>query len=622
MAAMTSDTLLLPILLPLAAGALALLLTLRWKGLAGILTLLATAAMLYVDVRLFASPDMSLSYTWMEGVAAFDLRLLPLSRFILLWIGIMGFLVCLFSLVKMGNHPRRGEFYGYFLLTLAAAGGAVLADNFLLLLFFWEALLPTTYAFITLGSKEAPRTAVKALLISGFCDFCLVLGVAILWTLNGSASMSAAATTPEGLAAASFLLMMIGAVGKAGAMPFHTWIPDAALDAPVTFMAFLPGALEKLLGIYLLTRICLDFFALESHSVMSIVLMTVGAVTIVLAVLMALIQKDFKKLLSFHAISQVGYMILGIGTATPVGIIGGLFHMINNVIYKSGLFMSAGSIEHRTGTTQLKKLGGLFRELPITGIGFTVCALAISGIWPLNGFISKEMIFHGSLETGYPIFAAAAWIGALFTFASFLKAGHAIFLGPRSKEVPAVKESEAGILLPILVLAGFCILFGLVNAIPLNSFLQPVLEGHLPAGEHLDLTGHALDLFTPVALVSLAVLAAGFVFHYIGWRRAQKQAHLASELIHRAPVMATLYRWSEERRFDLYENGIRFLRTLSNAVFRVIDRPIDAVYEKGIVGAGEYVVRLLRSAHNGLYPNYLAWCLAGFAAVLALVWIF
>jgi formate hydrogenlyase subunit 3/multisubunit Na+/H+ antiporter MnhD subunit len=619
---MTSETLLLPILLPFLLGAFVLLISMRWKGLAGILTLLGTAALLYIDWQLFASADMNLSFPWMEGVISFDLRLLPLSRFVLLWIGIFGFLICLYSLVKMREHPRLGEYYGYYLFTLAAAGGAVLADNFLVLLFFWEALLPTTYAFITLGSNDSPRTAVKALLISAFCDFCLVLGISILWTMNGSAAMTSLAVAPEGPAAASFLLMMVGAVGKAGAMPFHTWIPDAAVDAPVTFMAFLPASLEKLLGIYLLSRICLDFFALEIHSSLSIVLMTVGAVTIVLAVLMALIQKDIKKLLSFHAISQVGYMILGIGSATPIGIAGGIFHMVNHAIYKSGLFLSAGSVEHRTGTTELKKLGGLIKAMPVTGLGFAVCALAISGVWPFNGFVSKEMIFHGSLETGYTVFTIAAWIGAILTFASFLKAGHAIFLGPRNKELRAVKESEASLLLPILALAFFCILFGVANALPLNAFIQPVLAGHLPAGEHLDLTSHALDLFTPVALISLAMLAIGFGLHYLGWRKAQKQAHLASEIIHRAPLLHTLYRWSEERRLDLYEQGVRLLRVFSNAVFRAVDRPIDAVYEKIVVGTGRQIVRILRAAHNGFYPNYLAWCLAGFAVLLVLVWIF
>jgi NADH:ubiquinone oxidoreductase subunit 5 (subunit L)/multisubunit Na+/H+ antiporter MnhA subunit len=619
---MTSDLLLIPILLPLVLGALALLVPGRWKLLAGVLALLGTAGLLYVDARLFTAGDLSLSYPWVQGIIQFDLRLAALSRFILLWIGIFGFLICLYSLVKMRKHARLSEFYGYYLFTLAAAAGAVMADNLLVLLFFWEGLLPTLYLLLSLGNKNSPRTALKGLLITAVCDFCLVLGVCLLWMLNGSASMSLPAIAPRGLAAASFLLMIIGAAGKAGAMPFHTWIPDAGQDSPVTVMAFLPASLDKLLGIYLLARICLDFFALEIHSSLSIILMAVGAVTIVLADLMTFIQKDYKKLLSFCAISQVGYMILGIGTATPIGIAGGIFHMVNHAIYKSGLFLGAGSIEHRTGTTDMQKLGGLLKEMPFTALGFLVCAMAVSGIWPLNGFVSKEMIFHGSLETGSAVFAVAAWFGVIFTFASFLKAGHAIFLGPRTSEIPPVKESEGAMLLPILTLGFFCILFGVANSIPLNAFIQPVLQGSLPAGELPDLTSHALDVFTPVALVSIAMLAAGFFLYLFGWYRAQKQAYLASEVIHRIPVLHTFYRWSEERRLDLYEQGVKILEAFSNAVFRGIDRPIDAVYERGVVGTGKILIRALRSAHNGFYPNYLAWCLAGLVALLVLVWIF
>ncbi len=237
--------------------------------------------------------------------------------------------------------------------------------------------------------------------------------------------------------------MMIGAIGKAGVMPFHTWIPDAAIDAPVAFMAFMPAAFEKLLGIYLLARLSLDVFKLEKGGDMSILMMTVGAVTIVLAVMMALIQKDFKRLLSYHAVSQVGYMILGIGTGVAVGIAGGIFHMINHAMYKCGLFLSAGSVEHRMGTTEMKKLGGLAREMPLTAAGFTVCALAISGVWPLNGFVSKEMVFHGALESGYTVFAVAAWLGAIFTFASFLKAGHSVFFGKPGEARPAGKVKES-----------------------------------------------------------------------------------------------------------------------------------------------------------------------------------
>lgn len=616
---MTSESLLIPILLPAALGALIFLLPTRWKGAFGWLGLLGSAALLVCAGWLFAAREITLSLPWLTGVAAFNLRLYSFSAFILLWIGIFGFLVALYSMVKMRNHPRLREYYGYFFFTLTIACGAVLADNFLVFIFFWEGLLLTLYGLITLGTPNASRTATKAFLISAFCDFCLILGIAILWTVNGTATMSGMRVIPEGLAAASFLLMVVGAIGKAGAMPFHTWIPDAAIDAPVSVMAFLPAALEKLLGIYLLARICLDFFALEAGGSLSIILMTIGAVTIVLAVLMALIQKDIKKLLSFHAISQVGYMILGIGSGIPIGVAGGIFHMINHAIYKSGLFLSAGSVEHRTGTTELKKLGGLWKEMPITAAGFAVCALAISGVWPLNGFVSKEMIFHGAVESGYIVFAIAAWVGAIFTFASFLKAGHAIFLGPRNPEAPAVKESEAPIWLPILALAFFCILFGVANALPLNAFIQPVIAGRFAEAAHLDLTTHALDVFNLVALISMGMLALGFCLHLMGWLRAQKKAYLASETIHNLPVLSTLYRWSEARYFDLYEQGIRALGAISGFVFRYIERPMDAFFEKFLVGAGKLVIRFGKFLHNGFYPNYLAWCLAGLAVILLLL---
>jgi NADH-quinone oxidoreductase subunit L len=411
--------------------------------------------------------------------------------------------------------------------------------------------------------------------------------------------------------------MMIGAIAKAGAMPFHTWIPDAAVDAPVSFMAFLPASIEKLLGIYLLARISLDFFKLQVNSPLCILLMIIGAVTIVLAVFMALVQKDFKKLLSFHAISQVGYMILGIGTGIPIGIAGGIFHMINHAMYKCGLFLSSGSVEHRTGTTELKKLGGLKNEMPITAIGFTVCALAISGVWPLNGFVSKEMVFHGALETGYTIFAIAAWVGAIFTFASFLKAGHSVFLGPRKQEIPKTKESESPIFIPIIILALLCIIFGIFNKLPLKLFIEPILEGHVEPGQPLNFSAHALSLFNPVAGISILCLLIALAIHFYGWNRAGKQANLASELIHKLPGLKSLYDWSEARIFDIYEQGIKFLRGLARILYVWIDRPIDYFYEKIVTVTGRTFTGILSAAHNGNYANYLAWCIAG---LVALVW--
>ncbi|HEK85525.1 MAG TPA: NADH-quinone oxidoreductase subunit L [Candidatus Aminicenantes bacterium] len=616
---MTAMTLLWPIIFPAAVAILFFLIPTRVRFVREVLAVISSTVLLYLGFALFSLKELSLTTNWLGMGINFDLRLYHFSAFILLALSGFLFLICLYSTVKMKDHPRVREYYGYVFLAAAFSNGAVLSNNFILLIFFWEALLITTYALVTIGLKPTShRTAVKSLIIGGFCDFSMILGIGLLWASTGTLTMNQVHVEPHGLAVAAFILMMIGAIGKAGAMPFHTWIPDAALDAPVTFMAFMPASFEKLLGIYLLARISLDFFQLKVGSSMAMVLMIIGAATIVLAVFMALIQKDFKKLLSFHAISQVGYMILGIGTAIPIGIAGGIFHMINHAMYKTGLFLSSGSVEHRAGTTELKKLGGLAREMPWTAFGFSVCALAISGVWPLNGFVSKEMVFHGALETGYPIFAIAAWVGAIFTFASFLKAGHSVFFGPRSTEIPKTKESEAPIVLPILILAALCITFGVYNKLPLQNFIQPILSGQAEAQGSLDLTTHALNLFNPVAGVSILCLIIALGIHFYGWNRGGKKAYLASEPIHQLIGLKQLYNLSEARFFDLYEQGVKFLQWLARILFQFIDRPIDFIYEKVITAIGRSLTGLLQKAHNGQYANYLAWTIGG---LLVVIWI-
>jgi NADH-quinone oxidoreductase subunit L len=616
---MTPNTLLWPILLPTLAAILCLAVPKGVKLVREAIALVAAVAILTLGIKLFGVKTLELRLPWLGGGADFELRLFHFSSFILLALSGFLFLIVLYSTAKMKDHPQVRGYYVYLFLSAALANGAVLADNFVPLVFFWEGLLITLYLLISIGGKLSHRTAVKAFIISGLCDFCMILGIGILWSLTGSLTLSQISVKPEGLAVVAFVMMMIGAIGKAGAMPFHTWIPDAAIDAPVTFMAFLPAAFEKLLGIYLLARITLDLFKLEKGSGLSLLLMIIGAATIVLAVMMALIQKDFKRLLSYHAVSQVGYMILGIGTAIPIGIAGGIFHMINHAMYKCGLFLSAGSVEHRAGTTELKKLGGLAREMPWTAVGFSVCALAISGVWPLNGFVSKEMVFHGAVESGYVIFAIAAWVGAIFTFASFLKAGHSVFFGPRTTEVAKVKESPAAIVLPILILAGLCLTFGVFNKLPLVNLIQPILAGHVEAGESIDFTGHALSLFNPIAGISILCLVLAFLLHTYGWKRGGKKAFMASEPVHKFPGLKTAYDLAENRIFDLYEQGVVFLRGFSMVLFKGVDRPIDFFFESVVTKVGTAFTGLFRKAHTGHYANYLAWCLGGLVVIAAVI---
>lgn len=604
---MTANELFLPILIPAVAGVVALFLTKKLGRTCEYFTFLITAVNLLLAILLFGK-QLDFSAVW-GGMFTFSLKLYHFSSFILLASAGFGFLVALFSLAFMRGKAANNQFYSYFLFTIALANGAVLAENLFVLLFFWEGLLLTLFGMIVIGHKGAFKTAVKAFTIAGVTDLCMMLGIGLTIHLAGTASMSQIhLPLTTGLGAAAFILLMIGAISKGGSMPFHSWIPDAAVDAPLPFMALVPASIEKLLGIYLLSRISLDLFQLSHDSWVSTLMMIVGAVTILLAVLMALIQKDYKRLLSFHAISQVGYMILGIGTAVPAGIVGGIFHMINHALYKSCLFLTGGSVEKQAGTTDLRKLGGLASKMPITFAGFVIAACAISGVPPFNGFFSKELVYDGALERGW-IFYGAAVLGSFFTAASFLKLGHAAYFGKRSGELDGVKEAPLSMLIPIVTIAGICVLFGVYNPLPLNHLIQPILgarlEGHSFAGFHINpfLVG-----------MTLAVLAAALIHHWIGVRRSGSGLG-AADHIHHAPIANTLYDAAEKGHLDPYHWGLGITGVLARISYG-IDRGIDFFYNSIIVQVTSGCTTVIRAVHTGSHVMYVAWSFFGLVAVL------
>ena len=336
---MTSISILFwPIFLPLAGALLVLATPRRVPYLREALALLAALGNLVLAGNLFGE-SVSCSFAWCAGLE-FTLRLYRFSAFFLLAVAFFAFLVTLYCWRFMRDRNRPALFCAYLLISLAMANGIVLADHLVVLLFFWEGLLGTTFGMIALGSPEAFKTAIKAFIIVGITDLVMLFGIVLTgWQTSLVMHQARLPMDAMGCLAAAFL--SIGAISKAGSLPFHTWIPDAAVDAPLPFMAFLPASLEKLLGIYLLARITLDLFPIE-HTWLSPALMIVGSAGLLIAVMMALVQKNYKRLLSYHAISQVGYMILGLGTALPAGVIGGLFHMLNNALYKCGLFLTSG----------------------------------------------------------------------------------------------------------------------------------------------------------------------------------------------------------------------------------------------------------------------------------------
>jgi NADH-quinone oxidoreductase subunit L len=337
--------------------------------------------------------------------------------------------------------------------------------------------------------------------------------------------------------------------------------------------------------------------------------MITGALTLLFAVMMALVQTDYKRLLAYHAVSQVGYMILGIGTAMPAGIIGGIFHMVNHALYKSCLFLTAGAVERQAGTTDIKKLGGLSGKMPLTFTCFFVAAAAISGVPPFNGFFSKELVYEGALERSW-VFYAAALLGSFLTAASFLKLGHAVYLGRPPEGQKQVMEAPASMLAPMAVLASLCIMFGLYNVLPIQGMIQPIL------GEHR-LEGHSyggLPSSAMLVLMTLAALAGAYLNHLYGVEKSGR-AYGAADHIHNAPGLSVIYEKAGRRCFDPYDQGMKLLEAFAKAMYS-LDRAVDWLYGVMSVRAAQIAGGWIRTCHTGSYALYIIWSLLGTAAVI------
>jgi len=608
--------LLYPILVPAVAGIVPIFIPRKGKMVAGIMALAVTVWLFVRALSLFGKWELAYSVRLftLAGVLPFDfsLRLYHFSSFILLFIMFFGVLVILYSLGYLRGRDTSSMYYSFILWTLAAAAGAVLSDNLLAVLVFWEILTVLLFFLINMGGKDHEKAAAKTFTILGFTDATMLLGIVIIWANFGSLRMSELSiATSNAAGIAAFLMLFVGAIAKAGAMPLHSWIPEMAKPTLSPIVAFLPASLDKLLGIYLLARLSFDVFIIPKGSPLSMMMMIVGAATIIFAVFMALVQHDLKKLLSFHAISQVGYMVLGVGSGIPIAMVGGLFHMLNNAIYKSGLFLAAGAIEKRAGTTELDKLGGLARFMPVTFIAMLITAFSISGVPPFNGFVSKWLVYQGMLEGGYVIFLVVAIFGSALTLASFVKVLHSLFLGRLPTGFQRVREVDFTMQFPMILLAILCILFGVFAAVPLERFIMPIVGGSsvMTANNIIETTQGFWNPGLATILIILGIIV-GLVIYALS---RMKGVRVDENVWIGGNIMD-----NEEIRIP----GTHFYKTITddlNPVFTGAFRDGEKGAMDGyniLGGLGGALVSVLRALHDGILSTYLSWVVIGLGVLV------
>jgi len=611
------------ILLPIAVGLLLLLVPDKLRTVKGIIALLVSIVTGYLAILVYTNNIEAGTLSELTngaGLSLFGIDLMKdtlryaifnadnLSKLIVIFISIFSILILLYSLVYIKD-GRAKNYYPYFLVTIGCSYGAVLADNLLLFITFWGVLGLTLYKLIPGNNEESSATAKKTLILIGASDSIMLIGIALIWRLTGSLNISATALpTDNVLTVTAFLALMIGSFTKAGAFPFHTWVPDYAQNAPASSSALLPASLDKLLGIYFLARLTSGMFLLNKW--LTLLLLSIGVITIISAVMMALVQHNYKRLLGFHAVSQVGYMILGLGLGSPIGIAAGLFHMINHALYKSGLLLSAGCIEYRTGKENIDDLGGLSRTMPLTFFSALIFAMAISGVPPLNGFASKWMIYQGIIDFGigsdlpnklWIIWLGFAVLGSALTLASFIKLIGGIFLSRGKPDFKNIKEVPILMWLPLLILALFCIVFGILA----TNIIVPKL--FMPITGEFQFTG-----FWNSSLVSLLVLisiALGVTIYlvtglkkfrtedsFIGGEKIQDETGYPTpefyKTISEIGFFSWMYKKAEKKWFDIYDISKSFVLWVSHQ---------------------------LSETHTGILPAYVIWVFAGLIIMLLIM---
>ncbi|MEQ5801031.1 Na+/H+ antiporter subunit D [Halomonas sp. H10-9-1] len=444
----------LPILMPLMSGAVSLVfwrsrLMQRLVAVGGTAGLLTTALWLLASV----SREGILVMHMGDWVAPFGISLVAdlLGAIMVVLTGIIGFAVAIYSLATAG---RGHEAYGYFPLMhllLAGVAGAFLTGDIFNLYVWFEVMLVASFALLILGSEKAQMEgAIKYVTLNLLSSVIFLIAVGLLYGMVGTLNMAdiarrLATVEEQGMVDALAMMFMVAFGIKAAAFPLFFWLPASYHTPPVAVSALFAGLLTKV-GVYALFRVFTLIFHHSPGYTHEILLWGAG-LTMLTGVLGAAAQYEFRRILSFHIVSQIGYMILGLALFTPLAIVGGVFYIIHHIIVKTNLFLVSGIVHRLRGSYQLKRLGGFYRSHPWLAVLFLIPALSLAGIPPLSGFLAKFIVIRAGLEAeAYGVTAIALLVG-LLTLYSMIKIWSEVFWKsvPPEGEVdpyPRVRQQE------------------------------------------------------------------------------------------------------------------------------------------------------------------------------------
>lgn len=440
-----------------------------------------------------------------------------LSLFFALIVVVAVFVSGVYSFFYMSHDDSLVNYYTLFLMLSGSVLGLVLSGDLFNMFVMIEIMTFTAVALTAFRNhyEGALEGAFKYLVVGSLGSTSVLIGIALIYsqlhTLNLAqiAALLPTASSPVILIAFAFLFVGFGS--KAFLFPFHPLAADAHAVAPASISLMISGVLTKC-GVYGIIRLCYCLYQNMDQPFVQYFVTGVGVISMFVCVTMAFNQHNFKRLLAFHSISQVGYVITVIGLGSALGMSAGLFHAMNHTIFKGLLFLTAGAVQHATGSLDLDELGGLSKKMPGTCALFLIGAASISGLPPFNGFASKWMIYQATFqkagETGnffFVVVCVAALITSVLTLASFIKVAQSVFFGQLNPKFANTKEVSLGMRIPMWILAALCILPGLFPDQVQQWLLTPATQAATNASGYIDAamgTGYAAAHGVESSLVS------------------------------------------------------------------------------------------------------------------------
>jgi len=409
-----------------------------------------------------------------------------LSGFFHIIIAVVSFLITVYSISYMKRYTASVKYYCLLMLMITGMNGVVVSGDLFNMYVFLEIAAISSYALVAFGIEhEELEASFKYLVLGSVASSFILFGIALLYSITGTLNLAHNAQILErgvsgGMVKFIVALFLMGFGLKAALVPFHAWLPDAHPSAPAPISAMLSGLLIKALGVYCIIRILYNVFGFELSY--SIVLISFGILSMAGGSVLAIGQRDFKRLLAYSSISQMGYIVFAVGLGTPLGVIGGLLHLLNHAFFKPLLFLCSGAVEYATGTRDLKQLGGLWQKMPITSATCAIASLSISGIPPLGGFFSKLIIIIAAIRAYNSLGPVAYVLAAITVFVSFLtiiyfvKLQKMVLFGALPEKLSKVREVPVSMWSVLVILAVFCIVFGLACPWLITMLVDPARE--------------------------------------------------------------------------------------------------------------------------------------------------